>query len=423
MTPPRFDVGAEDHDSLRPPARVASFDPEPSSVRAARAFVLDGADLTADQAFTVELLVSEVAANAVLHAQTEFTVRVTTATSDVPDRPERLRIEVEDTDPSPPEPKTHSLDAPTGRGLRILESLADEWGTVLHEVGKTVWFEVTVEPQAGAVDSDAAPAEAADLVDVHFLGLPVALRSWSQEHYDGLLREIAVVRTDHRHEAVPRRLLSLMDDLDLPFRSVVGAAGHDERRNRDGTRASVDVTYRVPVSAADDARLLGEILDEVDEYCRAGSHLLTPPAPPALVRYRRWFLQEMVGQIGGAPPKPWTETVDGARERTSAEVRGGPADDSSSTDQPILTLSGDLDLRSSGAVRDALATMHADHRGPATIDLRSVPFIDSVGISVLAAAHNRFSQDGRTLVIILPDHLRPLFEITGLDNVFTLVPA
>jgi hypothetical protein len=47
------------------------------------------------------------------------------------------------------------------------------------------------------------------------------------------------------------------------------------------------------------------MLDEADEFCRQGKHLLTLATPPDLRRYRQWFLGEFVAQIGGRPPTPW----------------------------------------------------------------------------------------------------------------------
>ena len=58
-----------------------------------------------------------------------------------------LHVEVHDTDPTLP-----TLIEPTdvgGRGLRILEALADEWGTAPTETGKVVW--ATFQPRLSLV--------------------------------------------------------------------------------------------------------------------------------------------------------------------------------------------------------------------------------------------------------------------------------
>jgi DNA-binding NarL/FixJ family response regulator len=107
------------------------------SAGAARRFVedtLDSATAT-DVVETATLLVSEVVANAVVHAGSVLDLKIWVDT-------ERLRVEVADGLPVPPMVKQGSADTTTGRGMFLIDSLADRWGTELHEGGKTVWFEV-----------------------------------------------------------------------------------------------------------------------------------------------------------------------------------------------------------------------------------------------------------------------------------------
>ena len=68
---------------------------------------------------------------------------------------------------------------------------------------------------------------------------------------------------------------------------------------------AIDLTYRVPPVAAGAVQALDEMLDEADEYCRRGDHLLTLAAPPESVRFRKWFLGGFTDQFGGAAPTPW----------------------------------------------------------------------------------------------------------------------
>lgn len=57
-------------------------------------------------------------------------------------RPEGLRVEVTDTDPSPPHPvRGGDALADGGRGLLLVEAVTDRWGTDPLPTGKTVWFE------------------------------------------------------------------------------------------------------------------------------------------------------------------------------------------------------------------------------------------------------------------------------------------
>jgi CheY-like chemotaxis protein len=84
---------------------------------------------------SVQLLVSELVTNAVVHASSSPTVevRLTEAT---------VRVEVHDDDPTPPAAREPDLSAPGGRGLLILDRVASRWGTDTDEDGKVVWFEL-----------------------------------------------------------------------------------------------------------------------------------------------------------------------------------------------------------------------------------------------------------------------------------------
>lgn len=145
--------------------------PHPTAARKARLFVLEtcktwglGAELD-----TLVLLTSELVTNGVLHARTPLTVSMRADDNGI-------AVEVQDADPRPPAPRSHrenllaDIDEllsrreetlavtderqavlavgpagaiGAGRGLLLVEALADEWGVELHAVGKSVWFVLT----------------------------------------------------------------------------------------------------------------------------------------------------------------------------------------------------------------------------------------------------------------------------------------
>jgi anti-sigma regulatory factor (Ser/Thr protein kinase) len=109
--------------------------PEPSSAGAARRFVVASLGAGDEVAELAVLLVSELASNAVLHAQTPFEVAVHVGD-------ERLRVEVSDADPTMPSLKTYLRDSITGRGLHMVAASADRWGFDARRDGKVVWFEL-----------------------------------------------------------------------------------------------------------------------------------------------------------------------------------------------------------------------------------------------------------------------------------------
>jgi anti-sigma regulatory factor (Ser/Thr protein kinase) len=114
-----------------------SFPAAPAAVALARAYAREQMQGSGSRvADMVELLVSELASNAVTHARTPFTVCVLRDDHQV-------RVEVADTGDG--ELRVRPLDpvASNGRGLQLLDALADNWGVDTADDGKTVWFSVS----------------------------------------------------------------------------------------------------------------------------------------------------------------------------------------------------------------------------------------------------------------------------------------
>jgi hypothetical protein len=149
---------------------VCVLDPDPVAASEARRFVADtfAQWRLTDDLDTVALLTSELVTNGVLHARTPLEVGLTSDERGV-------LVEVHDSDPRPPTPRGHRInlladieevllrpDAASvnderqallavgpagaigaGRGLLLVEALADEWGVALVEDGKAVWFRLS----------------------------------------------------------------------------------------------------------------------------------------------------------------------------------------------------------------------------------------------------------------------------------------
>jgi anti-sigma regulatory factor (Ser/Thr protein kinase) len=117
--------------------------PNTQSPRRARRFVAEalGTD-TPRVAEVVALLVSEMVTNAVLHARTDVRVSIERGM-------DTIRVEVADDCVSGPTVQhftTHQ--AATGRGLQLVDQLADRWGSEPRTGGKVVWFEVAAPDQS-----------------------------------------------------------------------------------------------------------------------------------------------------------------------------------------------------------------------------------------------------------------------------------
>jgi anti-sigma regulatory factor (Ser/Thr protein kinase) len=122
-----------------PPAR---FPAEVASITVARHRLEDFLyDVSEDVRTMAALLVSELTTNVVRHAKTHFSL-----CADV--TPFHVRVEVADGTREPPVVKSPALEEQGGRGLIIVSSLADNWGTEPIPDGKLVWFELSLsEPK------------------------------------------------------------------------------------------------------------------------------------------------------------------------------------------------------------------------------------------------------------------------------------
>jgi anti-sigma regulatory factor (Ser/Thr protein kinase) len=115
------------------------YKPRPDSVREARQFVRHGVREFGGDADAAELLTSELAANAVLHAQSHYEVWLRHTNGSirvevVNDRPEMIAKLVE-------------ASGESGRGLAIVNELASAWGVETGDDQKVVWFELPLAPR------------------------------------------------------------------------------------------------------------------------------------------------------------------------------------------------------------------------------------------------------------------------------------
>jgi hypothetical protein len=150
------------------------------------------------------------------------------------------------------------------------------------------------------------------LVDVVVRQVPVRLWQKSQEHSDELMREFMLIASERSQEdgvpdEVPTRLVTLIDEVTAQYS---GFSETQERMLLDAAaegRESIDLHYRLPSGIGSAAAHLADLLDEADDYCRRGQHLLTLATPPAQVAFRRWLLDEFVRQVEGQDPTPWPD--------------------------------------------------------------------------------------------------------------------
>lgn len=118
--------------------RVWHFPPEIATASAARRLVIAALRARGLAGVTLEdteVVLAELVANAVQHGRSSYSLKV---------RLDGHRVRVEVADESPDIPVVRDLDGDTtsGRGLHLLDALADRWGFAGAPRGKVVWTEL-----------------------------------------------------------------------------------------------------------------------------------------------------------------------------------------------------------------------------------------------------------------------------------------
>lgn len=109
------------------------------AAQAARAFLRSALQTWELDGFgaVTELLTDELVANVVHHVGSPMTVRASVEGA-------ALRIEVDDPSTEMPKLRSPGPHEAHGRGILLVDALATQWGTDIHDHGKTVWFEIDV---------------------------------------------------------------------------------------------------------------------------------------------------------------------------------------------------------------------------------------------------------------------------------------
>jgi anti-sigma regulatory factor (Ser/Thr protein kinase) len=344
----------------------AQLPAELSSVVAARRLVRSAGEAWGVDSAPVgdaALAVSELAANAVLHACTPMRVTVRRLGKG-------MRIEVEDGNVHLP---VVSVARPedllenrtmSGRGLALVAAMADRWGADPAAGGKVTWAEVgtgrrVVAPEAAPKFPPALPASTPRMAvsapapvlataavpvpataaaapvhirsaagravvsplptralssavtasaltgggrTVQLIGVPVALLVESNRHLADLQRELEVIARDLDRPADMDAVIEggrCLDDIDCWTTA--------EREPVGAALATREHRFDYQITLPADVH---DLMDRFVSWLHrlAGSlaqkHMLTQPASDGVMAYREWYRDEVLSQLAGSPPRP-----------------------------------------------------------------------------------------------------------------------
>ena len=117
-----------------------------------------------------------------------------------------------------------------------------------------------------------------------------------------------------------------------------------------------------------------------------------------------------------ARPAPWA----GRKARGSGRFRGLRVDVRPG-DQPVVEVSGEIDLYSSAELRDELLRVLRRCGPQLILDLREVTFMDAAGIEVLLATRRRAQLEGGWVRVVRASPcVGRMIALVGLQRVFAL---
>ena len=90
----------------------------------------------------------------------------------------------------------------------------------------------------------------------------------------------------------------------------------------------------------------------------------------------------------------------------------------------VIALGGEVDLYTAPELKSQMIGSIANGATEVVVDFTNTTFIDSTTLGVLVSGVKRLREKGGTLTIVCSDrNITKIFEITGLDRVFTIYPT
>ncbi|PID82585.1 MAG: anti-anti-sigma factor [Clostridiales bacterium] len=82
---------------------------------------------------------------------------------------------------------------------------------------------------------------------------------------------------------------------------------------------------------------------------------------------------------------------------------------------------GEIDINTADEVKEKINSLVDEREDSVLLDMEDVSYIDSTGLGIFIALVKRLKSSGKNLILLNPNRsIVKLFEITGLDQIFTL---
>jgi anti-sigma B factor antagonist len=90
----------------------------------------------------------------------------------------------------------------------------------------------------------------------------------------------------------------------------------------------------------------------------------------------------------------------------------------------VIGVRGEIDLFTAPELKQKLTDAIEKGRNQIVVDLTETSFLDSTALGVLIGAVKRLrSNQGRLVLVNVDTNIAKTFEITGLDQIFTILPT
>jgi anti-sigma B factor antagonist len=93
-------------------------------------------------------------------------------------------------------------------------------------------------------------------------------------------------------------------------------------------------------------------------------------------------------------------------------------------DRHVVSVAGEIDLFTAPELKQRLSSLIDSGRRLLVIDLSETTFLDSTALGALIGAVKRLrAHDGELVIVNRDETIAKTFEITGLDQIFTIRPT